>query len=598
MEESMTLNISKLLLLALSVLLFAAPASAQEKITTRWAAGITPENAHREHPRPQMVREDWLNLNGEWDYAIANRNDNAPSRYSGKILVPFPIESELSGVKKRVAASQRLWYRRSILLPDGWSGKRVLLHFGAVDWETQVWVNGQEAGEHRGGYDPFTIEITPYLTAEDKQKIVLAVWDPTDDGYQARGKQVNNPHAIWYTPTTGIWRTAWLEAVPETSIDSFKIIPDIDNSALYISADIRGSSEGLTLTAVATDSGRKVAEVIGSADDQLVLKMQTPKLWSPDSPFLYDLELTLSANGKSIDTVTGYFGMRKISLDRDSAGVQRLFLNNEPLFQFGPLDQGFWPDGLYTAPSDEALKYDVEVTKRLGFNMARKHVKVEPDRWYYWCDKLGLIVWQDMPSGDRYIRPDEADITRSAQSAEQFDTELKALIDSYHNHPSIVMWVPFNEGWGQFDTERITAWIKAYDPTRLVINTSGWSDRSVGDVHDIHSYPGPAMPPLSGSRAAVLGEFGGLGLPVAGHTWQDEKNWGYRNYKDAAELTKNYVTLIDKLLPLKAKGLAAAVYTQTSDVEIEVNGLMTYDREIIKMDEAKIRKTNLRMYGK
>jgi len=594
----MTLNISKLLLLALSVLLFAAPASAQEKITTRWAAGITPENAHREHPRPQMVREDWLNLNGEWDYAIANRNDNAPSRYSGKILVPFPIESELSGVKKRVAASQRLWYRRSILLPDGWSGKRVLLHFGAVDWETQVWVNGQEAGEHRGGYDPFTIEITPYLTAEDKQKIVLAVWDPTDDGYQARGKQVNNPHAIWYTPTTGIWRTAWLEAVPETSIDSFKIIPDIDNSALYISADIRGSSEGLTLTAVATDSGRKVAEVIGSADDQLVLKMQTPKLWSPDSPFLYDLELTLSANGKSIDTVTGYFGMRKISLDRDSAGVQRLFLNNEPLFQFGPLDQGFWPDGLYTAPSDEALKYDVEVTKRLGFNMARKHVKVEPDRWYYWCDKLGLIVWQDMPSGDRYIRPDEADITRSAQSAEQFDTELKALIDSYHNHPSIVMWVPFNEGWGQFDTERITAWIKAYDPTRLVINTSGWSDRSVGDVHDIHSYPGPAMPPLSGSRAAVLGEFGGLGLPVAGHTWQDEKNWGYRNYKDAAELTKNYVTLIDKLLPLKAKGLAAAVYTQTSDVEIEVNGLMTYDREIIKMDEAKIRKTNLRMYGK
>ncbi len=594
----MRVNIMKLACLALGAVLLTVPATAQERISTRWADGVNASNAHQEYPRPQMVREQWLNLNGEWDYAITNSTNNEPARFSGKIIVPFPIESKLSGVTKRVYASQRLWYKKTFDIPSSWKGQRVLLHFGAVDWETTIWCNGQKAGEHRGGYDPFTIELTPFLTTQGKQEIVLSVWDPTDSGFQARGKQVNNPNGIWYTPTTGIWRTAWLEPVPETSIESYRLIPDIDKGMLYIDVNVRGGSDGVTVSAVAKDGGRKKSEVSGKAGKKLALKVDNAKLWSPDSPFLYDLELTLKQKGKALDTVEGYFGMRKIAVGRDDKGVNRLMLNNEPLFQFGPLDQGFWPDGLYAAPCDEALKYDIEVTKRLGFNMARKHVKVEPDRWYYWCDKLGLLVWQDMPSGDGYVAPDAPDIKRLAQSAEQYNTELKALIDNYWNHPSIVTWVPFNEGWGQFDTERITAFIKAYDPTRLVINTSGWSDRGVGDIHDIHSYPGPDMPALSDSRAVVLGEFGGLGLPISGHTWQDEKNWGYRNYTDTVELTKNYTALIDKLVPLKDKGLAAAVYTQTSDVEVEVNGLMTYDRKMIKMDEASLKATNMRLYEK
>ena len=358
----------------------------------------------------------------------------------------------------------------------------------------------------------------------------------------------------------------------------------------------RATRPAARIAAEALDGGKSVASSEGSAGDALVLDIPDAKLWSPDSPHLYDLKITLMVDGKATDEVRSYFGMRKIEVRKDESGFNRLFLNNEPLFQFGPLDQGYWPDGLYTAPTDEALRYDIEVTKKLGMNMARKHVKIEPARWYYWCDRLGLLVWQDFPAGDKYIGRNDPDIERSRESAENFERELKAMVDTFQNHPSIVMWVPYNEGWGQWETARVCQLIKQWDPTRLVNNASGWTDRGVGDVHDVHSYPGPAMPPVEDRRAAVLGEFGGLGLPIKGHTWQDDKNWGYRSYKNREDLTDAYVALLEKLRPLIGQGLSAAVYTQTSDVEIEVNGLMTYDREMIKMDLARATAAAKKLY--
>jgi len=565
-------------------------------VMTRWAEDVSPDSVHPEYPRPQMVRTEWQNLNGLWEYAITPRNSARPAEWHSGILVPFPVESALSGVMERIDADQRLWYRRFFTLPGSWTDKRVLLHFGAVDWETMVQVNGRMVGEHRGGYDPFTIDISSALQPGSEQEIVVAVWDPTSSGYQARGKQVDQPRGIWYTPTTGIWRTVWLEPVPEYSIERLHMVPDIDRERLVITADVPTTDSETVVEVLALDGTRVVARATGAVSGELVLEIPDAKLWTPDSPFLYDLKVTLLRNGAAVDEVNSYFGMRKISLGRDHDGILRILLNNEFLFQVGPLDQGFWPDGLYTAPSDEALRYDVEVTKQLGFNMARKHVKIEPDRWYYWCDRLGLLVWQDMPSGDRYIGGDDPDIERTAQSARQFELELKRNIDALSNHPSIVMWVIFNEGWGQYDTERLGNWIGEYDPTRLVNTASGWSDRGVGDVHDVHSYPGPAAPVAAPDRAIVLGEFGGLGFPIPGHLWQSERNWGYRNYESADDLTMAYETLLRRLHRLIAEpGLSAAVYTQTSDVETEVNGLMTYDRVIIKMDVDRVAAANRRL---
>lgn len=567
------------------------------KLPTKWTASVTADAAWKEYPRPQMVRAEWLNLNGMWDYAVRPRNEDRPQSFDGRILVPFPIESALSGVKKFVEPDHRLWYRRAFETPAAWKGRRVLLHFGAVDWESTVWVNGRKVAFHEGGYDPFTADITSALAGSGTQELVVAAWDPSDAGFQPRGKQVLRPEGIWYTPTTGIWQTVWLEPVNAASIAELKLTPDVDAGNLRVIVACEGASAGAKVTVKVLESGKTVSEGTGVPGTAFSVPVKNPKLWSPDTPFLYDIEATLSDGGKTADRVTGYFGMRKIALGKDAEGHLRLFLNNAPLFQFGPLDQGFWPDGIYTAPNDEALRYDIEMTKRLGFNMARKHVKIEPDRWYYWCDKLGLLVWQDMPSGDKYIPPRAKDIERTAQSSRQFEAELKRLIDSRYNHPCIVMWVPFNEGWGQYQTERIADWIKKYDPSRLVNNTSGWEDRGVGDVYDMHQYPGPDMYPLSDTRASVLGEFGGLGLPLKGHTWQDEKNWGYRSFENADKLTAAYLDLIEKLVPLKNRGLAAAVYTQTTDVEIEVNGLMTYDRAVIKMDADRIAAANRRLYG-
>lgn len=583
--------------------------SAPGPLLTRWAKDVSPEKAHPEYPRPQMVRTDWLNLNGLWDYAVVGREAPQPSQWDGQILVPFPIQSALSGVRKMVSENQRLWYRRTFLLPEAWQGKRVLLNFGAVDWEATVLVNGRDMVVHRGGYDGFSLDITSALKPSGEQEIVLAVWDPTDAGTQPRGKQVRKPGGIWYTPTTGIWQTVWLEPVAATHLESLKIVPDVDGKAVTVTAIVRSEGGQTSVGCTILENGQQVgaASLTESSTEnpgassviqpRLTLRVPDAKLWSPTSPFLYDLQLVVLRNGQEVDRVSSYFGMRKISLGKDAKGFTRLLLNNTPLFELGPLDQGFWPDGLYTAPTDEALRYDIEMTKKLGFNLARKHVKIEPDRWYYWCDRLGLLVWQDMPSGDKYIGGRNPDIQRTEQSGRQFETELKALVTGRGNHPCIVMWVPYNEGWGQWDTARIAGLIKQWDPSRLVDSASGWTDRGVGDVHDIHRYPGPAAPKPEEKRAGVLGEFGGLGLPIRGHTWQNEKNWGYRSFTNSNALTEAYVDLLRKLYPLiDSEGLSAAVYTQTTDVEVEVNGLMTYDRAITKMDAEAVAAANRRVY--
>lgn len=551
------------------------------RIMTKWAEAVDPQNPLPEYPRPAMVRENWQSLNGLWDYTIVHKDAVTVDFWDGKILVPFAVESALSGVGKTVGAEKALWYRREFSVPVDWQNQRVLLHFGGVDWQCTVWVNDKEVGSHKGGYEPFTLDITDALKADAAQQIVIRVWDPTNHNNSPipRGKQVENPEGIWYTSVTGIWQTVWLEPVPQASISSLKITPDIDQNNVTITVTTSGERGNLSLVAMT-----KTPDLSASAattDNTLVLNILDPKLWSPESPFLYDLTVQLKDGSKVIDEVKSYFGMRKIELKKDDKGVNRLFLNNQPVFQFGPLDQGWWPDGLYTAPTDEALRYDIEMTKAWGYNMLRKHVKVEPQRLYYWCDKLGMLVWQDMPSAGFDRDPYSAEELKTFDA--QWDAEWKAIIDTLYNHPSIVMWIPFNEGWGQHDTERITAWTKAYDPSRLVDNASGWTDKGVGDVHDMHHYPNPDMPPLEANRASVLGEFGGLGMPVKDHLWESGGNWGYQTYQDMGNLEQRYIALIQDLYALKDKGLAAAVYTQTTDVEVEVNGLMTYDRKVIKL---------------
>jgi len=569
---------------------------AKGPLMTRWAKDVSPQKVHPEYPRPQMVRKEWLNLNGLWDYSIRELSSVKAAPYDGKILVPFCAESALSGVMKRVGADKRLWYHRTFEIPKAWAGRRLLLHFGAIDWEARVRVNNKDIGVHRGGYDPFTFDITGALKPEGPQELTVCVWDPTDKGPQPRGKQVSKPRGIWYSPVTGIWRTVWLEPAPKVHIQSLTIVPDVDKQVVRVTANVSGAVKGGAI--LIQKSGKtELKSVSGKTNSEIVVPIANPHLWSPDDPYLYDIEVLLlgaAEDSRPADSVKSYFGMRKIEVARDAKGVNRLLLNGKILFQLGPLDQGWWPDGLYTAPSDEALRYDVEALKKLGMNMIRKHVKVEPDRWYYHCDKLGMLVWQDMPNGKGAGDKGKPDENRAVISP--FDRELKNVIESLRNHPSIVMWVPFNEGWGQHDSGRISAWIKRMDPTRLVNHASGWKDKGFGDVKDIHKYPGPAMAKLEDKRAIVLGEFGGLGLPVKGHLWWDKKNWGYRNFKTRQDLTAAYVNLMRKLHPLIGQGLAAAVYTQTTDVEGEVNGLMTYDRAIVKPDAKAVAKSHRELY--
>lgn len=541
-------------------------------LATRWSAKVSAEHPWPEYPRPQMVRRAWTNLNGRWDYAITDSGAPKPAMFDGRIVVPFPVESQLSGVRRTVSETQRLWYRRTFRAPRHAQGERLLLHFGAVDWECDIYVNGAHVLTHRGGYDPFSADITDAIRASapnGEQEIVVRVWDPTDAGDQPRGKQVRRPHSIWYTAVTGIWQTVWLETVPRAYVEALDVVPDLDSSLVRVTARIRGGTAGETIRVSALDGQRVVAEARGAVGEPVVLRLHSVKSWEPSKPFLYGLRIHLSSG----DSVESYFGMRKIALMRDSTGTLRLALNNRPLFQLGLLDQGWWPDGLYTAPTDDALRFDIETTKQLGYNVARKHVKAEPDRWYYHADRLGLLVWQDMPSADN----------KTPEGRAEFARELEHMIDALQNHPSIVMWVPFNEGWGQHDTERYVAWLKGRDPSRPVNNASGWTDMHVGDVSDVHSYPGPSVPGPDSSRALVLGEFGGLGLPLAGHTWLNKSNWGYRSYSDLEQLGNSYRSVLQRVRPLIGEGLSAAIYTQTTDVEIEVNGVMTYDRAVVKL---------------
>ena len=571
-------------------------APAEGPLMTRWAAEVSPDNVLPEYPRPQMKRNAWQSLNGLWDYAVRPKDLARIDTWDGEILVPFAIESALSGVGRRVSPEEELWYRREFETPALADGGRLLLHFGAVDWRARVWVNGKQVGEHKGGYDPFSFDITKALKPAGPQELRVAVWDPTSTGTQPRGKQLINPRGIWYTPVTGIWQTVWLEPVPADYIQSILPVSDIDESEVRLRITGTGG-EGKQIRAVIKDGIRTIGIATGPAfTKELVIPVVNAKLWSPESPFLYNLEVSLVGGGRVVDKVYSYTALRKISLEADASGQPQLFLNNERLFQYGPLDQGWWPDGLYTAPTDAALRYDIEMTLDLGFNMLRKHVKVEPARFYYHCDQLGMLVWQDMPSAaparesggaDNPLwvgANDAGDAERPEESARQFEAELRELIQDFGHFPCIVMWVPFNEGWGQYDTERIAQWVKELDPSRLVNSVSGWLDLGVGDVYDYHAYPGPTYESAGPGRASVLGEFGGLGLPLEGHLWQEDGNWGYQAFDDKKGLAKRYETLMEDLYGVLGLGMAAAIYTQTTDVEVEVNGLMTYDREVVKFD--------------
>ena len=580
---------------------------AGDKITTPWAEKVNPMNPLPEYPRPQMVRTEWKNLNGLWDYAITTSNEQMPKTFQGKILVPFAVESALSGVNKTVGPDNTLWYRTRFTIPSTFKKKNILLHFGAVDWSSEIFINGVMAGSHKGGYDPFTVDITSFVKGSGPQLLELKVTDPTDKGPQPRGKQVANPNSIWYTPVTGIWRTVWIEAVPKTYIESFKLVPDIDGQTLAADIKIKGQLPGDMIHVSSWDGATMVSEKEAATGTVIYLPVKEPKLWSPENPFLYDLKIAVTRNGKTVDEVKSYFAMRKISLSPDENGVLRMMLNNKFVFQYGPLDQGWWPDGLYTAPTDEALLFDVVKTKEMGFNTIRKHVKTEPDRWYYHCDKTGILVWQDMPSGDlgghRWnTNPGMEggnDKTRTPESETIYRTEWNSIIESLFNHPCIVVWVPFNEAWGQFKTVEITKWTMQKDPSRLVNSASGGNFHQVGHILDMHNYPGPVMPKpeiFGSDQALVLGEFGGLGLPLEKHTWLDKNNWGYRSFADADTLFRTYDRYIDQIVPFIKRGLSAAIYTQTTDVEIECNGLMTYDRKVIKVPENKLRDAAGKMY--
>lgn len=579
---------------------------AGERIQTNWSSKVDPSNVWQQYPRPQMVRNNWKNLNGLWDYALTRKEQNTPASFQGKILVPFAIESALSGVGKTVGKDSLLWYHTSFVIPSSMKGKNILLHFGAVDWQTKIFVNGKKIGEHKGGYDPFSFDITSAVKKSGKQELVVSVWDPSDDGPQPRGKQVKNPNGIWYTSVTGIWQTVWIEAVPTTYIAATKQVADIDKEVLHVTPSIENLQNGDQVNISAWDGDNKIAEETTNSNKEVDLKISNAKLWSPAAPFLYDLKITVLRNKKPVDEVKSYFAMRKISIEPDANGIKRIALNNKFVFGFGPLDQGWWPDGLYTAPTEEALVYDIDQTKAMGFNTIRKHVKVEPALWYYHCDKVGMLVWQDMPSGDLGARWNSrpgmeggGDMDRTPGSEEIYRKEWNAIMDALYNFPCIVVWVPFNEAWGQFKTKEITEWTKTKDPSRLVNSASGGNFHEVGDLMDLHNYPMPAMPKASlfgTKQAIVLGEYGGLGLPLEGHTWQGKNNWGYRSFQNADTLFRTYSSYIDQLVPFINKGLSAAIYTQTTDVEVEVNGLMTYDRKVIKMPVERLKEIHQKLY--
>lgn len=593
----------KSILVACGAVLLSTAVSAQwkpvgDKIKTKWSEEINPENVLPEYPRPIMERGEWKNLNGLWEYAITKRGE-IPTSYEGQILVPFAVESSLSGVGKTVGKGKELWYQRSFTVPASWKGKNVKLNFGAVDWKADVWVNDVKVGQHTGGYTPFSFDITSALNVKGDNKLTVKVWDPTSDGPQPRGKQVCKPEGIWYTSVTGIWQTVWMEPVDACHITDVRTTPDIDRKSLTVDVATSGATASEIVVVKVLDGENVVATGKGLSGQTIEMKMPNDmKLWSPDSPFLYSMEVTLMRDGKVTDKIDSYAAMRKYSVRKDENGIMRLQLNNKNIFQFGPLDQGWWPDGLYTAPTDEALVYDIQKTKDFGYNMIRKHVKVEPARWYTHCDKLGVIVWQDMPNGDKepewqmYNFFTGNELNRTEESEAHYRKEWKEIMDYLYSYPCIGVWVPFNERWGQFKTVEITEWTKKYDPSRLVNPASGGNHFQCGDILDLHHYPNPTMDFYDAGRPTVLGEYGGIGWALKDHLWQPDHNWGYVKFNSSKEVTDEYAKYADELYGLISRGFSAAVYTQTTDVEMEVNGLMTYDRKVIKVDEKRIKEIN------
>jgi beta-galactosidase/beta-glucuronidase len=590
-------------------------------LTTKWGREVTSENAWRSYPRPQRVRDRWLNLNGEWDYAIAKAGSPQPSQMQGKIVVPFAVESKLSGVQRPVLPDDRIWYRRSFTLPADWAGQHVLLNFGAVDYEAAVWVNGAYVGAHKGGSATFAFDITPHLRS-GANELVVQVADPTSNGTQPRGKQTLAPQGIWYTPVSGIWQTVWLEPVSELHIADVRATPDIDRGRLEVDVALnRSANDTDAVRLIASSKGQVIATTIVRANRHASLPIPDAHLWSPDDPFLYDLtaelvtvqdpyagakERTRTAYdarftereratyaaaqvvGAPVDRVKGYFAMRKVSIGPGTVqGQPAILLNNKPVFQNGTLDQGWWPDGLLTPPSEEAMASDIVFLKKAGFNMLRKHIKVEPARYYYDADRLGILIWQDMPSGgdeDQFVTgSSKSQAVLPSTAMAEVQLELAAMIGDLRAFPSIVTWVVNNEGWGQYDSATLARLVKGMDPSRVVNANSGWLDVApdVSEMVDIHTYEDkPKVPPRSSTRAIVIGEYGGIGLPVAGHVWRaGKRNWGYQVAKDRPDYLKRYRVQFDEIIrQAREEGLSAAVYTQTTDVEDEINGLLTYDR--------------------
>ena len=575
-------------------------------IRTKWSETIDKSCPLNEYPRPQMERENYQCLNGEYDYAVLPLSQKTMGESHGKILVPFAVETELSGVEKPLDEHHALWYRRTFTVAEDYDGKRVLLHFGAVDWQCEVWVNGVAVGSHIGGYCPFTFDITDYLGEENE--LIVRVVDPTDKGGQPRGKQVQKPVGFWYTATSGIWQTVWLEVVPQLYIRQLKLTPDIDRSVLRVETP---QNAGSRLKVEVRDGEKVVASAVITEGESVAIP--NARLWSPEEPFLYDLSVSLLDGDEAVDTVSSYFGMRKFSMAKDQNGYLRLCLNNKPYFQKGLLDQGYWPDGGLTAPSDEALIYDIQTMRDLGFNVLRKHIKVEPLRWYYHCDRLGMLVWQDMPNGcnvNMFVagvlpninlrtlndKHEKLFCRTDPKAQELFRAELDEMLSHLYNVVSICCWVPFNESWGQFDAVNVAKHVKQFDPTRFVDHASGWHDQGVGDFKSIHRYVVPLNTLRADKRAFVISEYGGYSRVIEGHVWNRQKCFGYRMFKDEQTLSDAYRKLHEKqVYHLLKKGLCALIYTQVSDVENEVNGILTYDRKLVKLDEAMLREINAKL---